>query len=265
MRGNIPAGNRRNYLEGDETVYVDGAASPTMYGTGSEDFYESGWYFRDGTTYVMPEAGNPAYELDGDGCRYDCTGAYRLMIGDAVSFGASLRFDIEHGPADNEPADYSSTAYWYGSAVVSLTETDEVDVTDEASRVAHSYRAAGETRTSLTSTFEGRADTTPVTRAVTSATGEISFEVEVSRDNKGVRLLRLGDQNAAYQRATVLVNGKRVGEWLQPLGNTHSRWLEDSFSLPESATGGKTSVTVTLRPAQGSPAWSASTYRVLSS
>jgi len=27
MRGNIPSGNRRNYLEGDETVYVDGAAS----------------------------------------------------------------------------------------------------------------------------------------------------------------------------------------------------------------------------------------------
>jgi len=264
MRGNIPLGNRRNYLEGDETVYVDGAASPTMYGTGSEDFYESGWYFRDGTTYVMPEAGNPAYELDGDGCRYDCTGAYRLMVGDAVSFGSSLRFDIEHGPADNEPADYSSTAYWYGTAAASLTETDTVDAADDASRAAHGYTAAGETRGALTSTFEGRADTTPVTRGVTSATGAVSFTVAVSRDNRGVRLLRLGDQNAAYQRATVLVNGKRVGEWVQPLGNTHSRWLEDSFELPASATGGKTSVTVTVQPAAEAPAWSAATYRALS-
>ncbi|MFC4859022.1 glycoside hydrolase family 172 protein [Actinophytocola glycyrrhizae] len=264
MRGNIPAGNRRNYLEGDETVYVDGAASPTLYGTGSEDFYESGWYFRDGTTFVMPEAGNPAYELDGDGCRYDCTGAYRLMVADAVSFGASLRFDIEHGPADNEPADYSSTAYWYGTTGKSLTETDAVDATSDESRAAHGYEAAGETRGPLTSTFEGRGDTTPVTRDVTTATGEVSFTVEMARDNKGVRLLRLGDQNAAYQRATVLVNGKRVGEWLQPLGNTHSRWLEDSFELPASATGGKSSVTVTIRPAPDGPAWSAATYRVLS-
>jgi hypothetical protein len=264
MRGNIPAGNRRNYLEGDETVYVDGAASPTLYGTGSEDFYESGWYFRDGTTYAMPEAGNPAYERDGDGCRYDCTGAYRLMVGDAVSFGSSLRFDIEHGPVDNEPADYSSTAYWYGTAKASLTETDTIDATDDASRAAHRYAAAGETRGSLTSTFEGRGDTTPVTRGVTSATGEVSFTVEVARNNKGVRLLRVGDQNAAYQRATVLVNGKRVGEWLQPLGNTHSRWLSDTFELPASATAGKTSVTVTIQPAAGGPGWSATEYRALS-
>jgi hypothetical protein len=48
--------------------------------------------------------------------------------------------------------------------------------------------------------------------------------MEVASDNRGARLLRLGDQKAAYQRATVLVNGKAVGEWLQPLGNTHSRW-----------------------------------------
>lgn len=264
MRGLIPGGNRRNYLEGDETVYVDGAASPTWYGTGSEDFYESGWYFRDGTTYAMPLAGNPAYELDGDGCQYDCTGAYRLLVGDAVSFGSSLDFDIEHGPLDNEPGDYSSTAYWYGTEAVSLTETDTVDVTDEASRTAHSYRAAGETRAALTSTFEGRTDTVPVTRDVTAATGEVSFTLSVAKDNRGVRLLRLGDQNAAYQRAKVLVNGKAVGEWRQPLGNTHSRWLEDSFELPASATGGRTTVTVTLQPVPGSPAWSAATYRALS-
>jgi hypothetical protein len=264
MRGNIPAGNRRDYLEGDETVYVDGAASPTLYGTGTEDFYESGWYFRDGTTYAMPEAGNPAYELDGDGCRYDCTGAYRFMVGDAVSFGSSLRFDIEHGPVDNEPANYSSTAYWYGKAAVSLTETDTVDAADDASRVAHGYTAAGETRASLTSTFEGRGDTTPVTHGVTAATGAVSFTVAVSRDNRGVRLLRMGDQNASYQRATVLVNGKRVGEWLQPLDNTHSRWLEDTFELPASATAGRSSVKVTLQPVAGAPAWSAATYRALS-
>jgi hypothetical protein len=264
MRGDIPSGNRRNYLEGDETVYVDGAKSPTLYGTGSEDFYESGWYFRDGTTYAMPEAGNPAYELDGDGCRYDCTGAYRLMVADAVSFGADLSFAIEHGPTDNEPADYSSTAYWYGTAGKSFSETDAVDASSDESRAAHAYKAAGETRGSLTSTFEGRGDTTPVTHGVTAATGEVSFTVEVARDNGGVRLLRLGDQNAAYQRATVLVDGKRVGEWLQPLGNTHSRWLEDGFELPASATAGKSTVTVTIQPATGGPAWSAATYRALS-
>ena len=264
MRGNIPAGNRRNYLEGDERVYVDGAASPTWYGTGSEDFYESGWYFRDGTTFVMPLAGNPAYELDGDGCRYDCTGAYRMMVGDAVSFGSSLRFDIEHGPLDNEPADYSSTAYWYGRTAGSLTETDAVDLAAPEDREAHRYQASGETSAPLTSTFEGVGDTTPVTRVVTSATGRVSFDLAVSGSNKGVRLLRLGDQAEPYQRATVYVNDRRVGEWLQPLGNRHSRWLEDSFELPAWATKGKEKVTVRIEPADDSPAWSAARYRALS-
>ncbi|HEX2131660.1 MAG TPA: glycoside hydrolase family 172 protein, partial [Actinophytocola sp.] len=264
MRGNIASGNRRNYLEGDERVYVDGAATPTMYGTGSEDFYEAGWYFRDGTTYVMPLAGNPAHEMDGDGCRYDCTGAYRLMVGDAVSFGSSLRFDIEHGPLDNEPADYSSTAYWYGHSRATFTETDAVDLADADSRSAHRYRADGETSAALTSTFEGVGDTTPVTREVTSATGRVSFELEVSRSNDGVRLLRLGDQGEAYQRATVYVDDRRVGEWLQPLGNQHSRWLEDSFELPASATSGKDTVTVRIEPADDAPAWSAARYRALS-
>src|SRR5258707_15188733 len=50
MRGLIPTGNRREYLEGDERVYVDGSLSPAAHGTGTDASYESGGYFRDGTT-----------------------------------------------------------------------------------------------------------------------------------------------------------------------------------------------------------------------
>lgn len=109
------ASNPRNYLEGDERFYVDGAQEPAWHGTGSEDFYESGWYFRFGTTFSMPQAGNPGHEVNQDGCQFDCTGAYRLMVGDAVSFRNGLVAGIEHGPANDEPGDYSSTAYWYGA------------------------------------------------------------------------------------------------------------------------------------------------------
>ncbi|SFS54479.1 glycoside hydrolase family 172 protein [Saccharopolyspora flava] len=111
----LAAANPRNYLEGDERFYVDGAQEPAWHGTGTEDFYESGWYFRFGTTFSMPQAGNPAHEVNQDGCQFDCTGAYRLMAGDAVSFRNGLVAGIEHGPANDEPGDYSSTAYWYGA------------------------------------------------------------------------------------------------------------------------------------------------------
>ncbi|MCI2417661.1 DUF2961 domain-containing protein [Saccharopolyspora sp. K220] len=108
------AANQRNYLEGDERFFVDGAGDPAWHGTGSEDFYESGWYFRFGTTFSMPLAGNPSHEINVDGCQYDCTGAYRLLVNDAVPFRNGLVAGIEHGPVNDEPGDYSSTAYWYG-------------------------------------------------------------------------------------------------------------------------------------------------------
>jgi hypothetical protein len=248
MRGLIADGNRRAYLEGDERVYVDGALSPAMHGTGTEDFYESGWYFRDGTTYAMPTAGNPAYEVDGDGCKYDCTGTYRLLVGDAVPFGSSLRFGIEHGPAADSPADYSSTAYWYGSAGYQLKKTDSVELGGS----------------SLTSTYEGDFDNAPVTDQVQSTTKPVTLQLDVERDNRGVRLTRLSDQQKAYQAADVQVDGKSAGRWQQPLGNETSRWLEDSFDLPSALTADKSRITVTLTPVAGSPAWTAASYEAVS-
>ncbi|MBP2324530.1 hypothetical protein JOF56_004915 [Kibdelosporangium banguiense] len=262
MRGDIPNGNMRLYLEGDERVYVDGAATPTIYGTGTEDFYESGWYFRDGITYSMPLAGNPAWELNADGCAHDCTGAYRLMVGEAVSFSSSLRFDIQHGPVNDAPANYSSTSYWYSQAQPAISETDVLDVTDDASRAAHSYQATGETRRTLQSTFEGKDDRVVVTDGVAVTTGAITFNARLGPGSTGARLLRMGDQNESYQQASVFVDSVLIGNWLQPLGNTSSRWLEDSFELPESMVAGKTSVSIQIVPA-GPPAWTAARYRML--
>ncbi len=58
MRGLITTGNTADFLEGDERVFVDGQESPHIYGTGTEDFYESGWYFRGATAYVMRMSSN---------------------------------------------------------------------------------------------------------------------------------------------------------------------------------------------------------------
>jgi len=34
------------YMEGNERAYVDGAATPQTQGTGTEDFFDGGWYQR---------------------------------------------------------------------------------------------------------------------------------------------------------------------------------------------------------------------------
>jgi hypothetical protein len=272
MRGLIPPGqNQLNYLEGDERMYPDGSASPFIYGTGSEDFYESGWYFQDGRNggvegvpYAMPQAGLVSHQNAEVGCQYVCLNSYRLMVADAVPFGDGVEFDIEHGDRSSQPADYSSTAFWYGQPSPSLISSDVVNIADGSSRALHGYSATGETLGTLTSTFEGKGDRTPVTMGTSSSTGPIRFTAKVDSANQGIRLRRIGDQANAFQRANVFIDDKYVGEWFEPLGNTYSRWLEDAFDVPASATAGKQAVSVRLEPIAGAPAWSASRYSVFS-
>lgn len=102
-------GYNRNlwFLEGDEMVYVDDEESPSMYGTGTEDYFTSGWYFNRGEFY------SPYHGLIIKNDSLARIAAYRFQVGDAIPFKKSLKFTIEHGHANTEIADYSSTAYWY--------------------------------------------------------------------------------------------------------------------------------------------------------
>ena len=91
MEGLIADGNTRGYLEGDERVYADGERTPAIHGTGTEDYYESGWYFNAGT-YSTPFHGNSAHEVRASFCTNECDGAWRLHITDLVAFQNQLDF-----------------------------------------------------------------------------------------------------------------------------------------------------------------------------
>ena len=96
------------YLEGNERIFVDGESSPSIIGTGTEDYFSSGWYFDTGK-YSAPYHGAPIVEPE--------TGrvsAYRWHIEDPIPFQKSLRFTIEHGGTnETRGIDYTSVAYWY--------------------------------------------------------------------------------------------------------------------------------------------------------
>lgn len=96
------------YLEGNERLFIDGEEQPSYIGTGTEDYFSSGWYFDTGA-YSAPYHGAPIVE--------PATGrisAYRWHIEDPVPFTKSLAFTIEHGGTNDAPGvDYSSVAFWY--------------------------------------------------------------------------------------------------------------------------------------------------------
>jgi hypothetical protein len=96
-----------NFLEGDEKVFVDGEKKPSIHGTGTEDYFSSGWYFSKGE-YAGP--------YNGLILKDDSLGrisAYRFHIMDPIPFKKSINFTIEHGYNNKDIADYSSTVYWY--------------------------------------------------------------------------------------------------------------------------------------------------------
>ena len=109
--------------EGDEFFWVDGAAKPSIEGTGSEDYFNDAWglHVNDGPYYGVTVA-----EGTGLGSRMT---AYRWHLLDPVPFQKSLKFDIEHKGwtfnADGavksgfgERVDLmSSVAFWYQEGI----------------------------------------------------------------------------------------------------------------------------------------------------
>ncbi|MFF1817982.1 DUF2961 domain-containing protein [Kribbella sp. NPDC058245] len=241
MEGLFADGNTRGYLEGDERVYVDGERTPAIHGTGTEDYYESGWYFNNGT-YSTPFHGNAAHEVQAGFCANECDGAWRLHITDSIGFENQLDIGIEHGQQDDHPAIYGSTAFLYTSGKFGARETDRIKVEGPE----------------LTSVYEGDHDDVQLTDQVGST---LKFTAKVDPINRGVTLRRTSDQQTAGQSAKVFVNGKEAGTWLQPLGNSRQRWLDDNYQLPAALTFGRTKLDIELRP---TGPWTASQYVVQS-
>lgn len=95
------------FLEGDEMFYMDGETTPSISGTGTEDYFSSGWYFDRGT-YSAPYHGVVLKDTT-----KGRISAYRWHIEDSKPFHQSIRATIEHGTNNDTEGDYSSVAYWY--------------------------------------------------------------------------------------------------------------------------------------------------------
>lgn len=250
------------FLEGAERVYTDGSASPQWYGTGTEDFYEGGWYFHNGTTYSDPLTGQPDQRTATGGCADYCVSVYRLMLAEAIDYRSAIRFGIEHGKRNMVQPDYSSTAFLYTQPNATIAPSDEVIPGDPVSRLLHGYSDGGAGDQLLVSEYEGSDDTRAVAGLVHATNAAITFHVLIDPDNHGILLRRTSDQATGYQSAEVAIDGTPVGTWLQPRSNNAHRWLDDTYLVPAHLTAGKNLVAVSFMPTPGTPPWTASRYHI---
>jgi len=94
-------------LQGDEVITVDNEEHPSIIGTGTEDYFQGGWFWNKGTFHA-PYHGLTV--MDEVNSRYS---AYRLHIPDPIPFKNTISVEIEHGHANMLQQDYSSVVYWY--------------------------------------------------------------------------------------------------------------------------------------------------------
>jgi hypothetical protein len=113
--------------EADDRYYIDGERTPSLVGTGTEDYFTDGWNLR---LFTNPNAGVTICEPKGVDCRMT---AYRWHLHAPVIFRKSLRVEIERrsfidavdpqtGRVTSHdfkyrPDFFSSVAFWYQKGV----------------------------------------------------------------------------------------------------------------------------------------------------
>lgn len=95
--------------EGDDMFFVDGESTPSINGTGSEDYFLGAWDFGE-HAFAYGMFGAP---LKGDERAGSRSSVYRFHLDSPIPFTKSLRATIEHGHANHRSDNFFSVAYWY--------------------------------------------------------------------------------------------------------------------------------------------------------
>ncbi len=257
----------RGYLEGDERIYVDGARAPRVQGTGTEDYYNGGWYFNGGC-FAVPSHGNSHHVALAD---EDWTSCYRWHLADRIPFRSALRATMEHGWENNIDVTYASVAFWYGRPQSLLTHVDAFDIGDPASEAAHAFVTNGAADLyTLDAAYDGEDDLTRIIDAGRLTRAQYSFQVAVDPLADALLLRRRNDFAYTNQSALVDVNGAAVGLWYQAGWNNSTnhadqnvtnRWRDDEFVVSREFFAGATAVVITVSAANGT-VWTAFRYDV---
>jgi len=287
-------GFQRGFLEGDARFYIDDGKAFLSASTGTEEYFNWGWYDvlpHDGV-FTFPTHGYPEHIRDLN----DHTTMYRFHITDNVPYYRSFRFEIEHGPNGMWLSNYRSVAFLYHCPDPLLILTDKIDVESSASEEAHRYYAKKimwtgrktmpyEGNTQVIGTLYAQKYQEDLFQIEGSMDDEhawdemCEFDVKINPSNEGIKIRKRYSGNwpepaekpdpprnmpvIKSQEALVLVDGEPVGIWYLPRRIARPCWMEDDFEIPEKYTEGKDKIHVRLEN-RGEAGWNAATYWIFS-
>jgi hypothetical protein len=103
----LPRGFGLGVLEGWETFIVDGEGPSMVTGTGTEDYFSGGFYFK------QAPFSTPTFGCTKRSFLFGRVSAYRFHVDDPIYFSKSIDVTMDHGLRNSMAGDYSSVAYWY--------------------------------------------------------------------------------------------------------------------------------------------------------
>ncbi|MEN8137075.1 MAG: DUF2961 domain-containing protein [Bacteroidota bacterium] len=245
------------WLEGDERFYIDGSRTPQLQGTGLEDYFNGAWYFGHGPFNLAQHGFNAFKDYD--------RSLYRFHITDPIHFTNGAKFGMEHGPHNDQFADYHTLAYYYHNATAKNELTDEINIGDATSESNHNYTVTGEKQEQLNKSyyFEGDDDDVAVVESGNYIKGSTQFTVAVT-PGKAVKIKRMFDYGMQDQQADVYVDNVKVGTWYSVYMNEFKRWREEFFYIPASFTEGKAEITLKFVASDSEFNWSEFRYWIYS-
>jgi hypothetical protein len=213
----------RSYLEGDEMIRTDQLSYPFQLGTGTEDYFNGGWYFLG--AFTNPLSGQPRFAVGDpdDGwahARFEHA-LYRDHVLDPVVGRAGIRFGFEAGEVGAyAPVRYRTLGLAYAFDAFQVVAEESVPppsacsgelstaVDAERSQPSMPYRVCG-----------GRGHTT------------LHLRCPTERPVVGVFLIRSYDAGEPDQHAVVRVGaaGRIAGELFESYANPHRRFAQDAL------------------------------------
>jgi hypothetical protein len=239
------------FLEGDEMVRIDGMRVPSYLGTGTEDYFNSGWYFTrahanalSGLTRRMEHAAAT------DDARSFELSMYRHHVLDPIVARAGMRFGWEAGDDGTDArVAFRTLVLAYGFA--------------GPREVSRTHVTLPKPSGLITSAGAGEWGERPFTFPIRSKYGSFAVPCDARAPPTEATVIRDYDASIPKQSALLTLRSAIVGRFYEAARNPHRRFGQDEVHVhlqPDDCRDG--SLTFSIQGRADAP-WTESAYEVI--
>ena len=198
--------NFTEFFEGDDSTVIDGINN--IHGTGSEDYFNGGWYAQPGGWTERggaPLSGCLSYSIP-----LSRTGGYRFYITDKLPFYKSIYHSMEHGPVNNNrPVQNTSVAMYYADKAMEQNAAPVNGLTRNPTPAEYTFYTNFLRHFTYNGDFEFRHG-----NAVVNGSDNTSLSINVNELPQGKFKMYLHKINASVGSFDVRVSdAKRIQDW----------------------------------------------------